>query len=287
MNIQTIFIGAISLLWITVGSWYVGNLPYDGTADLAALSLKNADIELKSEDHFKFELSSDEMTLGPSTRSFFADVANYLKNNSHQELTLMGLYLSEELNHSEYINLGEARASAVKNLIVKLGAPKDQIRIESQTLIINPMRNDYLYDIVGFQLNVIDTLVTTPFDATDETASLAVEYVEPMTLFGDAIYDLENTPSMQHYIEKISAYLSEHEEAKLQIIGHTHELGSIVKNKDRSREVANRVKRFFRNNGIHYKRIDPQSRGATEPIIAPGNPQAKEKNNRVEIRIIE
>ena len=108
-----------------------------------------------------------------------------------------------------------------------------------------------------------------------------------MTLYGDAVFSLDMNPSMQHYIDKIGAFLSEHPEATLQIIGHTQELGSIVKNADRSLELARKVRRFFRNNGINYRRIKTKAKGATEPILTPQYPQAETKNNRVEIKIIQ
>jgi len=297
MNKQVILWGVLSVLWISAGSTYVGNLACSSLENLAPLGLIDNDFQIQSSDHFQFGLSSSELSFGPSTKTFFADLAAYLTTNPSKSVHLKGLYLPEELNHSEFQNLGVARSNSVKNSLIHFGAFEDQIKISSEELIKNPMIKDVLYDGVIFSIETQEIqpveVEPTPneislktFDETDVEAPKAIEFVEPMTLYGDAVFSLDMNPSMQHYIDKIGAYLADHPKATLHITGHTQELGSVVKNADRSLELARKVRRFFRNNGINFRRIKTKAKGATEPILTPQYPQAETKNNRVEIKII-
>jgi len=297
MNKHSLLWGFISIIWIGAGSSYVGNLACSALDSLAPLSLIHGDLELQSTDHFQFGLSSAEISFGPSTKTFFADLAGFLKENPSKVMSLNGLYLPEELNHTDFEDLGIARGNSVKSALVHFGASSSQINIASEELIKNPMVDNILFDGVIFNISSLPAIseksnsttqkTESNFTATDVSAPLAKEFVEPMTLYGDAVFGLDMNPSMQHYIDKIGAYLSDHPDSKLQITGHTQELGSIVKNADRSLELARKVRRFFRNNGINFRRIKTNAKGATEPILTPQYPQAETKNNRVEIQIID
>ncbi len=296
MNKQVVFLTIFSIIWIAAGSTYVGNLACSAVNNLMPLELSDGAKTFQSKGHFSFGLSSAELKTDKEITPFFKAIADYLNQDPQKQLKLSGQFLSEELNLSTFESLGTARAEAIKQSLLAYGAPAQQIIVSEKILDENTMINNVLYDGVGLELitsttTLTDSTVTTEtstpeFEQTNEKAPKANEFVEPLTLYGDAVFSMDLNPSMQHYIDKISAYLTEHPKAVLQITGHTQELGSIVKNADRSLELARKARRFFKGNGINYRRIKTNAKGATEPMLTPDFPEAHSKNNRVEIKIV-
>jgi outer membrane protein OmpA-like peptidoglycan-associated protein len=72
----------------------------------------------------------------------------------------------------------------------------------------------------------------------------------------------------------------------LQISGHTDNVGDDQKNLILSKKRAEAVKAFMVSQGIEGTRLNPLYFGETMPIATNDTPEGRQKNRRVEMKII-
>jgi OmpA-OmpF porin, OOP family len=88
-----------------------------------------SNLNLVSNDNFQFEKSNDKyLSLDDDLKILLANVVSHLGENPNTLMQLKGYYLSDEVNSTEYENLGLARANAVKAYFLEQGANSDQIK---------------------------------------------------------------------------------------------------------------------------------------------------------------
>ena len=281
MRNRLLFIALLSFLWILLGSWFVGTYMTPKTVDIPDLVFEDADTKFASSDHFWFKVGGAELEVGQSTKEMLDNLATYLNDHPNRKVTLFGYYLKEELNNSEYENLGLARAEALRQYLENIGLPASKMETSFEQLVENPMIDDVLYDAVGFSFD--DIFHENPEEFPGEDAPVAKEEIEPLVIYGEAIDQLIMNPSLMHFIEQIKAYLVEHPEHKLQIVGHSEQMDNISLSISRSKESAVKVLSFLKENDIKSSQISWEGRGAAELMVGPQNPKASERNNRVEI----
>ena len=74
---------------------------------------------------------------------------------------------------------------------------------------------------------------------------------------------------------------------RLYVSGHTDNVGNAATNKKLSQSRAKAVKDYFASKGIDMKRIIAEGFGATRPVADNKTQEGKQKNRRVEMKIIE
>jgi outer membrane protein OmpA-like peptidoglycan-associated protein len=96
--------------------------------------------------------------------------------------------------------------------------------------------------------------------------------------------DLANK-RMVSYIERLSYFLKKYntEWKKIEVSGHTDDVGAMKYNIDLSRRRANRVRSILINNGIDASRIITKAYGPTKPLDKRKTKAARAKNRRVEV----
>jgi len=282
------FTAIASFLWISLGTWALSNYMCDPTKGIAGLSLIDGDTKFETEDHFLFKVSSSSLVLQPGTEEVFRQLASYLHANPKKSLVLDGQYANEELNLTQNESLGLARAEALKSQLSSYGAPDIQIRTTSSVIEASMLSKEHLVNGISFTFGDLELLTDNePFSASDESLPLADEFVESLIIRGGAIQDMALNPTYQHYLDKVKAFLDEHPNYQLSIVGHTQEMGSPRKNADQSNAYARTVRKFFVRNGVNKSQIKFAGKGASEFMVGPAHPDADLKNNRVEIEIVE
>jgi outer membrane protein OmpA-like peptidoglycan-associated protein len=73
---------------------------------------------------------------------------------------------------------------------------------------------------------------------------------------------------------------------KLEINGHTDNLGIAKNNKKLSQDRANAVKTFIASKGVAASRLKATGFGSSEPIAENNTPEGRQKNRRVEFKIV-
>ena len=117
-------------------------------------------------------------------------------------------------------------------------------------------------------------------EEVQEILKTAFENLEFET--GKDIIKQESIPSLT----ELADVLVKRPEWKLQIAGHTDNVGNDQQNLILSKKRAESVKRFMESKGIDAERLSVLYFGETQPIADNDTPEGRQKNRRVEMTII-
>jgi outer membrane protein OmpA-like peptidoglycan-associated protein/tetratricopeptide (TPR) repeat protein len=87
-------------------------------------------------------------------------------------------------------------------------------------------------------------------------------------------------------LDKFAELLAKNPKIKIEVSGHTDNVGSASVNKRISKERALTVKNYLVNKGIEDERITYEGYGFDQPIAPNDTPEGREKNRRVEIKVL-
>ena len=87
-------------------------------------------------------------------------------------------------------------------------------------------------------------------------------------------------------LEQLVEYMQHKPEIKVDINGHTDNVGKEQANKILSQQRADAVKYFLISKGIAENRINTQGFGASQPIADNSTEEGRQKNRRTELRIL-
>lgn len=242
----------------------------------------NGDLDVRENDNFNFDLSSSPY-LVPITANLTqaaTDVATYFQGHENKVLTITGYYKSDEVNNTAYPNLGIARANAVKNYLVSLGAPSRHIDTRGV------LKDDLVPDAENILYGPVDFAVSQLDDRTalmEEMASIAAEIKDnPLLLYFETDQATLNlTAEQQEKVAKISRYLDKVEGARCHIVGHADNTGTEEHNYNLGMERAKFAEHYFIDNHIPESHIDVISKGEKDPIATNETDEGRAKNRRV------
>ncbi|HEY3495559.1 MAG TPA: OmpA family protein [Polyangiaceae bacterium] len=81
--------------------------------------------------------------------------------------------------------------------------------------------------------------------------------------------------------------LQEYPKTRIEISGHTDNVGTRENNVDLSKRRAESVKNWFAGKGIDGKRIETRGAGPDEPIADNKGPDGRQKNRRIEFKLLQ
>lgn len=245
---------------------------------------RDGNLRINTPSHFGFKNSSFTPIAGTTGfNTSIQQTADYLKNNAGRSLLITGYYKSDENNNSILDNLGLARANNVKNMLSGMGVPSSQLDIEGRLL---PKafwsRNDTIVKgidfsfsekstgpndrITGIRNRLVGKPLTLYFGTNQDQISLNAQQRKD---FGDMIY----------YLDKVNG-------SKLNIGGHTDNTGNRDYNVNLSKQRADFVKTYIRNNGgINNTRMNTNGFGPDNPVQDNATPAGRSKNRRVEVTL--
>jgi outer membrane protein OmpA-like peptidoglycan-associated protein len=93
--------------------------------------------------------------------------------------------------------------------------------------------------------------------------------------------------AFDRYVEKLSSYMNQVPEARIEVTGHTDNVGSDDYNNRLGLRRAESTKEILIRKGIPGQAISVSSRGESAPVASNGTDQGRAQNRRTEIRIIE
>lgn len=123
------------------------------------------------------------------------------------------------------------------------------------------------------------------------TAKVTIQFELPLTVdLNDITFESGastiKTSSFKQ-LDKLVLMLERKTELKIEVIGHTDNVGNADKNLQLSKDRANAVKKYIVSKGIKSERITTNGKGASEPVADNDTEKGKAKNRRTEIRIVE
>jgi hypothetical protein len=145
---------------------------------------------------------------------------------------------------------------------------------------------------------IIDKDDTCPFvpetyNGYDDTDGCPDKLPEKVVYDGrpiEGIYFKTNSDEIQKKSEKTLnatvAVLQEFKSIRIEISGHTDDVGADDKNLDLSRRRAESVKKYLTDKGVDASRVETIGYGRTKPIAEGKSAKARAKNRRIEFRVI-
>ncbi len=291
------------LLWLIFGARYVGNRLCGGVAKatttaaaaaattapaVAKKAVANAwiikdgsGLNLSSPAWVKFKRNGySHLKHEPSVVNSIDQTAAYLKKNPKRSLTITGMYGTKEKNNSILPDLGMARANNIKNELVAKGVPSTQLALASQLVASRgwSANKDTLREGVAFAFGDLK-------DNKDRLAAIKKRlFGKPITLYFATGQDNINLSSKQRTdISDLIYYLDNVAKSKLEIAGHTDNVGKKSANTKLSKERAEFAQNYLRSNGISNSRMSAVGFGPDKPIASNDNKEGRAKNRRVEI----
>jgi hypothetical protein len=145
---------------------------------------------------------------------------------------------------------------------------------------------------------IIDKDDTCPFvpetyNGYDDTDGCPDKLPEKVVYDGrpiEGIYFKTNSDEIQKKSEKTLdatvAVLQEFKSIRIEISGHTDDVGNDEANNDLSRRRAESVKKYLVDKGVDSSRVETIGYGRTKPIAEGKTAKARAKNRRIEFRVI-
>ena len=87
-------------------------------------------------------------------------------------------------------------------------------------------------------------------------------------------------------LNELAEYMTLKKDLKIEIAGHTDDVGAVDANQTLSEDRANAVKQYLQKKGIAPERVTAKGYGDTQPVASNSTPEGKQKNRRTEVRII-
>jgi len=195
-----------------------------------------------------------------------------LTNDYSKELLITGKYLQKEITP----NLGLKRAKIVKNELITNNLSDLKIKTNSEL-------SNFTYSDKGFYNNgillKINTLNKSTIDSLEnsiENKTLYIEFKNDTLLVNKSLTIF--TPFLKQYLNKYT-------DKKIQIIGHTDNLGYFEDNLVIGLIRATKVKDYFVINGIDGTKIETLTKGESEPIANKTTEKGRAINRRIELKI--
>jgi len=176
-----------------------------------------------------------------------------LTNDYSKELLITGKYLQEEITP----NLGLKRAKIVKNELITTNLSELKIKVNSKI-------SNFTYSDGGFYNNGISLKINTLRKSTIDTLLV--------------------NKNLLKFTSSLKQYLNKYTDKKIQIIGHTDNLGYFEDNLVIGLIRANKVKDYFVIHGIDSTKIETQTKGESEPIANKTTEKGRAINRRIELK---
>jgi outer membrane protein OmpA-like peptidoglycan-associated protein len=192
------------------------------------------------------------------------------------QLIITGRYFASEANPDGEGSMGMARAERVKAMLSEY-IPTD--RIITTDLRLNDKeeaREDY-FESVDFEWQ-------TP-DAEEESEVIEIDD-QIMIRFPFSSATKEPDPRVDDYLDKLAERLKQTKE-RVEIVGHTDNVGSEGMNMKLSERRAKFVRDILQDKGISADRMLIEWKGESDPRSSNETAEGRHNNRRVELRILE
>jgi OOP family OmpA-OmpF porin len=217
------------------------------------------------------------------------ELVGYLSENNSKILTIVGTYEKDEKNNTPFSNLGEARATEVKNSLLQKGLPPHSIQISSRISDQTLTYNDSISGGIEFKFSIPEkpAEMSVPKSANENDLANSEKFVSIFKsidlYFPTASKNYIKTSENQKFISESKSYLQQHPEKKILVVGHTDNEDSDEWNLKLSHQRAYIVKQQLISSGIDANLILTDGKGKFQPKASNSTPEGRRANRRVTI----
>jgi outer membrane protein OmpA-like peptidoglycan-associated protein len=145
-------------------------------------------------------------------------------------------------------------------------------------------KKNYLFQSLNFNYSEAKNSVPIILNIDLEKAREGTVSVLQNIFFDVDKYDLK--PKSKTELQKILKFLQDNPLIRVEISGHTDNTGSTAYNKQLSQKRAQSVYDYLVQNGINGQRLIPKGFGSEQPIADNASEEGKQKNRRIQFKII-
>lgn len=274
--------GILAAIWILAGTWLFSSLICGSSvanAVIPAFSIEDGLFKAGAAESFYFQENFASPNTNDSVDEAFGRISTYLNANESKQLALVGMYDKDEVNNTDYDNLGIGRAEAIKKLLSAVhGADENKILTDGMADDSLIYFGEKLYD--GVQFTFLEPTETSTSGELEE-----LDMTPEKLMFSGNSPDLTLTPALQHSFDKLRAFLNENPGSTIRVEGHVASSGSSSTDDSESLKRARKVRRVLRNNGFKSAEVIAVGKGSSSPNVDSDHPDAEMKNNRVVIKV--
>ena len=145
-------------------------------------------------------------------------------------------------------------------------------------------KKQYLFKSLNFNYSAVKDYEPIILDIDLEKASGGRRAILQNIFFEVDKYDLQQKSITE--LQKILRFLKENPSIKVEISGHTDNSGSAAYNVQLSEKRAQSVNNYLIENGIDPERLITKGYGSDQPIADNATEEGRQKNRRIEFKII-
>jgi OOP family OmpA-OmpF porin len=112
--------------------------------------------------------------------------------------------------------------------------------------------------------------------------------VERTIILDDVLFDFDKSnikPEGAAILDRLVAFMNENKDKKVNLAGHTDNIGTEAYNQALSERRANSARDFLVKRGVDTSRVSSQGFGESKPIADNKTREGRAKNRRVEIKV--
>ena len=227
-------------------------------------------------DQFAFDTMTVRPRLNANNNLFLDTLAAYMKDDTTKRLKITSFFRESEKGeeYGIYENLGLARASEVRKLLMRRGIAESRIAMDHGVSEDELLREPLLFEV----FITPDEFQVEQFSFTNMTFS------DANFAFNSDVFDPGE--AFKYYADSVKTYLELNPGTTLTIIGHTDNIDSEKFNYKLGMRRAENARKYFQDMGITSE-INIDSKGELEPV-APNqnsdgtdNSDGRQRNRRV------
>jgi outer membrane protein OmpA-like peptidoglycan-associated protein len=192
------------------------------------------------------------------------------------QLIITGRYFASEGAPEGFASMGVARAERIKAMLAAF--------IPAERIITTDLRLDDKEEAKTNYFEAVDFEWQTP-DAKEESEVVEIDN-QVIVRFPFSSATKEPDPRIDEYFDKLAERLKQTTE-RVEIIGHTDNVGSEGMNMNLSERRAKFVRDILRRKGISADRMVIDWKGESDPRSSNETAEGRHNNRRVELRILE
>ena len=259
-------IGLFVLWGVVSQQWYVCHIKQACGDKTIVAPPPNAD-----NSPIVFSWSSSDPETRPTWQAYRDSILGKLIEG--KLLEIVGLYFKDEAPPDGFTNMGLARATKIKELLLAEVPGLDPEKITVTSKLADEPPDARTGKFVAAEFNVKDK----PEDDVVEI----VEVENTITiLFPYAQSTKEPDPRVDDYLEKLALRLSKTDET-VAITGHTDDSGTVDNNQKLGLARAKHVQDILISKGINKERFSIESKGELQPVADNTTEEGSRLNRRV------
>ncbi|MCE7059758.1 OmpA family protein [Dyadobacter sp. CY343] len=140
----------------------------------------------------------------------------------------------------------------------------------------------YLFKSLSFSVSDSVSFVDLeiPLEAIEKDRAEVLNNI----FFQTGKYELDEKSKVE--LDKMADFLTRNKSIKIEISGHTDDVGSDGENMELSRRRAQSVQEYLHKSGIATERISSRGYGETKPVAGNDSDENRQRNRRIEWRIL-